>query len=119
MGADTTRFDGNESKKLDDFESKLSKAQLDQKNTEIWRKQQKKETAKGLSLALRVSVELVSALVIGFGIGWLLDEFFGTQPWLMLVFILFGGAAGILNVYRHASGHKHPSNIINLPHREK
>ena len=57
-----------------------------------------------LGLAFRVSVELVSALAVGLGIGWLLDEWLDTRPWLMLVFLLIGGAAGILNVYRMAQG---------------
>ncbi|NQV83993.1 MAG: AtpZ/AtpI family protein [Rhodospirillales bacterium] len=57
-----------------------------------------------LGLAMRVGVELVSALAIGVAIGWLLDRWLDTQPWLMLVFILLGGAAGILNVYRMARG---------------
>lgn len=57
-----------------------------------------------LSLAFRVAVEIVSAVAIGVGIGWLLDDWLGTKPWLMLVFIVLGFAAGILNVYRMASG---------------
>jgi ATP synthase protein I len=57
-----------------------------------------------LGLAFRVGVELVSALAVGLGIGWLLDSWLGTRPWLMLAFILLGGAAGILNVYRMARG---------------
>ena len=57
-----------------------------------------------LGLALRVGVELVSALAVGLAIGWLLDAWLGTRPWLMLVFILLGGVAGILNVYRMARG---------------
>ena len=57
-----------------------------------------------LSLAFRVGVELISAVAVGTAIGWGLDEWFGTRPWLMLVFIILGGAAGILNVYRMARG---------------
>ena len=57
-----------------------------------------------LSLAMRIGVELVSALAIGVAIGWLLDRWLDTQPWLMLMFIFLGGAAGILNVYRMARG---------------
>ena len=60
--------------------------------------------ANALSLAFRVGVELVSALAIGVAIGWLLDQWLDTRPWLMLVFIFLGGAAGILNVYRMARG---------------
>ena len=57
-----------------------------------------------LGMAVRTGVELVSALVVGTAIGWGLDYWLGTAPWLMLVFILFGGAAGIFNVYKMASG---------------
>ena len=57
-----------------------------------------------LGLAFRVGVELVSALAIGVAIGWLLDQWLDTRPWLMLVFIFLGAAAGILNVYRMARG---------------
>lgn len=57
-----------------------------------------------LGLALRVGVEMVVSLAIGVGIGWSLDAWLGTRPWLMLVFIVLGGAAGILNVYRMARG---------------
>jgi len=60
--------------------------------------------ANALSLAFRVGVELVSALAIGVAIGWLLDQWLDTRPWLMLVFIFLGAAAGILNVYRVARG---------------
>lgn len=57
-----------------------------------------------LGLAFRVAVEIVSAVAIGVGVGWLLDGWLGTRPWLMLAFIVLGFAAGVLNVYRMASG---------------
>lgn len=53
-----------------------------------------------LGFAFRIGVELVSALAVGVGIGWLLDYWLGTQPWLMLLFFVLGSAAGIMNVYR-------------------
>ena len=64
------------------------------------------KAAKGgaLGLAFRVSVEIVSAVAIGVGVGWLLDGWLGTTPWLMIVFVVLGFASGILNVYRLASG---------------
>jgi ATP synthase protein I len=52
------------------------------------------------AIGLRAGVEVVSALVVGVGIGWLLDRWLGTFPWLFLVFFLIGGAAGVLNVHR-------------------
>lgn len=58
----------------------------------------------GLGFALRIGTELVAAVGIGVGIGLLLDRWLGTTPWLMIVFFLFGCAAGMLNVFRSVSG---------------
>jgi len=63
------------------------------------------EKGNALGLAFRVGVELISAVAIATAIGWGLDYWLDTRPWLMLVFIVLGGAAGILNVYRMASGY--------------
>jgi ATP synthase protein I len=49
---------------------------------------------------LAVGLMFVSAVVIGAGTGYVLDGWFGTSPWLFLLFFFFGLAAGILNVYR-------------------
>ncbi len=89
--------------RLNRLKSGLQDAQTRQESTRIWR-QVEEPPGTSLGLALRVGVELVSALAVGFGIGWLLDYWLGTRPWLMLVFCLLGGAAGILNVYRVARG---------------
>lgn len=51
-------------------------------------------------IGLRVGVELVAALVVAVAIGYGLDRLFGTKPILTAVFVLLGGAAGILNVWR-------------------
>ena len=58
----------------------------------------------GLSLALRIGVELVAALIVGVGIGLLLDNWLGTRPWFLLLFFILGSAAGILNVFRVMKG---------------
>ncbi len=50
----------------------------------------------------RMVTELVVGLLLGFGIGYGLDAVFGTTPWLMLVFIMFGFAAGIRTMMRTA-----------------
>ncbi len=54
----------------------------------------------GLGMAVKIGVELVAALIVGVGIGWALDRWLGTKPWLMIVFFFLGSGAGILNVYR-------------------
>lgn len=51
-------------------------------------------------IGLRVGVEMVSALVVAAAIGYGLDWLFGTKPILTAVFVLLGGAAGVLNVWR-------------------
>ncbi len=53
-------------------------------------------------LAWRMVIELVSGLGIGFGIGYGLDALFGTQPFLMVLFMFFGLAAGVLTMMRSA-----------------
>ena len=54
----------------------------------------------GSSLGFRIGVELLSALIVGAGLGYVLDETWESKPWMMVIFLLFGGAAGVLNVYR-------------------
>ncbi len=53
-----------------------------------------------LGLGMRVGIELVSALVLGVAIGWGLDHWLHTAPVFMALFVLLGGAAGVLNVWR-------------------
>ena len=53
-----------------------------------------------LATALRVGVELVAALITGVAIGWALDRWLHTTPFLLIVFMLLGGVAGVLNVWR-------------------
>jgi ATP synthase protein I len=55
-----------------------------------------------LGQALRLGVELVAGVAVGGFIGWALDRWFGTAPFLMVVFLGLGAAAGILNVVRTA-----------------
>lgn len=47
------------------------------------------------NMAWRMVVELVSGLGIGFAIGYGLDALFGTRPWLLVIFIFLGFAAGV------------------------
>lgn len=51
-------------------------------------------------VGMRVGVELVSSLVVAVGIGWLLDRWLHTRPLFLALFMLLGGAAGVLNVWR-------------------
>jgi ATP synthase protein I len=53
-----------------------------------------------MGAGLRVGVELVSALVVATAIGWGLDHWLHTLPLFLIIFVLLGGAAGVLNVWR-------------------
>ena len=59
--------------------------------------------------AWRLSVELVAGVAVGVGIGWLLDNLFGTRPWLLVTFFFLGAAAGIAGVYRTAREMNRPA----------
>lgn len=52
--------------------------------------------------ALRAGMEMVAGVVVGGGIGWLLDRWLGTGPFLLVLFFFLGAGAGVLNVYRIA-----------------
>jgi ATP synthase protein I len=56
-----------------------------------------------MSLGLRAGSEFVSAVILGLGIGWVLDRALHTNPAFLIVFFLLGVAAGIWNVIRLTS----------------
>ena len=58
--------------------------------------------ASAMARGFRLSTELVAGVLVGAGIGWLLDKWLGISPWGMIVFLLLGFAAGVLNVMRVA-----------------
>ena len=53
--------------------------------------------------AFKLGTELVAAVVVGTIIGFILDSWFGTKPWLIVIFFFLGAAAGMLNVIRAAN----------------
>ena len=53
--------------------------------------------------AFKLGTELVSAVAVGTIIGFILDSWFDTKPWLIIIFFFLGTAAGIRNVIRTAS----------------
>ena len=61
-----------------------------------------KEPPSSIGTAFKLSTELVSAVVVGTIIGFILDKTFGTKPWLILIFFFLGVIAGIMNVVKSA-----------------
>ena len=76
---------------------KIAKSKLENQGSE-------KSEKKGAFLgnAFKLGTELVAAVVVGTIIGFILDNWFGTKPVLIIVFFLFGATAGIVNVFRSA-----------------
>src|ERR1043165_5160990 len=58
----------------------------------------------GFARGFRLSSELVAGVLVGAGLGWLVDKGLGTLPWGVFVFALLGFAAGVWNVMRQAGG---------------
>ena len=58
--------------------------------------------AASLGKALKISTELVAAVVVGSTIGFILDNWFDTKPLLTICFFFIGVVAGILNVFKSA-----------------
>ena len=63
---------------------------------------EEKNKGSNMGSAFKMSTELVSAVVVGTIIGFILDNWFGTKPWLILIFFFVGVVAGIMNVSKSA-----------------
>ncbi|MGB3719256.1 MAG: ATP F0F1 synthase subunit I [Proteobacteria bacterium] len=60
--------------------------------------------ARGAALgqAFKIAIELVVGVLFGGVVGWFLDSYFGSRPWLLVLFLVLGFAAGLNNVVRSA-----------------
>jgi ATP synthase protein I len=58
--------------------------------------------ASAFARGMRLSAELVGGVVVGFLLGWLIDRWLGTSPWGLILLLLLGFVAGVINVMRSA-----------------
>ena len=58
--------------------------------------------ASAMAIGLRLSSELVAGVLVGAALGWGFDRLLSTSPWGLIVFLLFGFTAGVINVMRAA-----------------
>ena len=84
----------------EDFKTRLKIAKL-KVQKKILSESEKKGSLMGS--AFKLGTELVAAVIVGTIIGFILDNWFGTKPWLIIIFFFLGTAAGILNVFRTAN----------------
>ena len=84
----------------EDFKTRLKIAKL-----KIKRQVQLDNDKRGsfMGSAFKLGTELVAAVAVGTIIGFILDSWFDTKPWLLLIFFFLGAAAGMLNVIRTAN----------------
>ena len=84
----------------EDFKTRLKIAKL-----KIKQKVRSDNEKKGafMGSAFKLGTELVAAVAVGTIIGFILDSWFDTKPWLIIIFFFLGAAAGILNVIRTAN----------------
>lgn len=91
--------DPTDGTKLRELEDKLAKL----KGDDAPGKSHQEEHYSQAQVAWRMVIELVAGLGIGFGIGYGLDLLLGATPWLMIVFIMLGFAAGVQTMMRTAT----------------
>ena len=74
-------------KKIDNVESRSLDSKLPKKEG-------------GAGFGFKISTEIIAALIVGVGIGLIVDNYFNTKPIGLIIFFIFGALAGFLNVYR-------------------
>ncbi|QND49694.1 F0F1 ATP synthase assembly protein [Rhizobium lusitanum] len=57
---------------------------------------------KGYAQAMKISSEFIAAIIVGAVLGYVFDRFVGTAPWGMIILLLLGFCAGVLNILRSA-----------------
>ena len=83
----------------DDFKTRLKIAKSKLKNNSD---SDKEKRGMFMGNAFKLSTEFVAAVVVGTIIGFILDSWFGTKPWLIVIFFFLGSAAGMLNIIKVA-----------------
>ena len=83
-----------------DFKTRLKIAKSKLKNNH---EASKEKRGKFMGNAFKLSTEFVAAVAVGTIIGFILDSWFDTKPWLIIIFFFLGAAAGMLNVIKAAN----------------
>ena len=109
MAADTGDKGGNDSRSAEEAALSARLQRLGERLAHHKGADRPAETPSGsksdpsaLARGFRLSTELVAGVLVGAFIGWALDKWLGISPWGMIVFLLLGFAAGVINVMRAA-----------------
>ena len=85
--------------KQKDFKTRLKIAKSKLKNNS---ESDEEKRGSFIGFAFKLGTELVASVAVGTIIGFILDTWFDTKPWLIIIFFFIGSTAGILNVVRAA-----------------
>ena len=84
----------NSNKKLEDLKKEIDFLKQNKETNS------KSKQGRGASFGFKISTEIVAALAVGVGIGLIVDNYFNTRPFGLIIFFILGAFAGFLNVYR-------------------
>ena len=87
---------------MKDLKEISTRLKIAKKNIKKVKENNRGSNAASLGKALKISTELVAAVMVGSTIGFLLDNWFDTKPLLIICFFFMGVVSGILNVFRSA-----------------
>ena len=86
---------------INDFKTRLKIAKEKLKNSSKITNSDRNSSSMGS--AFKLSTDLVAHVAVGTIIGFILDSWFDTKPWLIIIFFFLGAIAGMLNVIRTAN----------------
>ena len=84
----------DEKDKIDNLKKKIDQLKNNKDN------ENKNRKMSGASFGFKISTEIVAALIVGVVIGLLVDNYFNSSPFGLIIFFILGAIAGFLNVYR-------------------
>ena len=88
-----------ENKKLEEIKKKID----DYKSNHIHHKEiNQAKRGRQISIALRLSTELVLATIVGGVLGWYIDKWLETKPIFFLIFLILGVISGVTTAIRTA-----------------
>jgi len=99
-GDHNDRMAGSPQAGLSERRAQLNRKLDDIKAVEEKTARKSQSSSSGYAQAMKLSSEFIAGVLVGAGIGWVADEWLGTSPFGLIVFLLLGFAAGVLNVLR-------------------
>ena len=95
----------SEDKSLNSLKQRINEAEDARERGEEKRTKRAHLPADAMALVGRIATEMVAGIAVGGFMGWLLDTWLGTTPLFMIVLFFLGAGAGMMNIWRMASGH--------------